>query len=177
MPLRKSNPIRRRARKRIRSKKPSPRAGTKTAALAPYRFPKNTLEEAIKVAKAIDDKFAGNPTKAADLVKAVGFNKEDDWRFRDLVKSAALYGLTSGTGSTATVRLEKLGEDILSPGSSDQRQKALLDAFRNVEDFRAVEGFYKGKKIPEDEFFENTLIRQFSIPRDRVQVFARVFLG
>src|SRR5262249_39289665 len=36
--------------------------------------------------------------------------------------------------------------------------------------------FYRDKKIPEDEFFENTLIRQFLIPRDRVQTFSRVFL-
>jgi len=147
-----------------------------TSALAPWKFPKNSLEDALRVAKAIDDKFAGNPTKASDLVKAVGFNKETDWRFLDLLKSSALYGLTSGTGQTATVRLEKLGEDILSPSSSEQRQKALLEAFRNVEDFKAVEAFYKGKKIPEDEFFANTLIRQFSIPRDRVQTFADVFL-
>lgn len=143
----------------------------------PYGFPKNTLEEALRIAKALDDKFAGNPTKAADLVKAVGFNKETDWRFRDLLKSAELYGLTSGTGTTATVKMEKLGEDILSPSSSEQRQKALLDAFRNVAQFKSVEEYYKGKKIPEDEFFENTLIRQFSVPRDRVQTFAKVFLA
>jgi len=171
----------------VESKKPKAKGGRRkktaaikrkqSAALTPYRFPKNTLEEALKVAKSIDDKFAGNPTKAADLVKAVGFNKENDWRFLDFLKSAALYGLTSGTGSRATIRLEKLGEDILSPGSSEQRQKALLDAFRNVEDFKAVEAFYKGKKIPEDEFFENTLIRHFKIARDRVQVFSRVFLN
>jgi len=163
--------------KRSRRKKNPAKERKQFAALTPYRFPKNTLEEALKVPKAIDEKFAGNPTKAADLVKAVGFNKENDWRFLDLLKSAALYGLTSGTGQTGTIRLEKLGEDILSPGSSEQRQKALLAAFRNVEDFKAVEEFYKGKKIPEDEFFENTLIRQFTIPRDRVQVFSRVFLA
>jgi hypothetical protein len=143
----------------------------------PYGFPKNSLEDALRVAKALDDKFAGNPTRAADLVKAVGFNKETDWRFRDLLKSAELYGLTSGTGPTAIVKLEKLGEDILSPSSSEQRQKALLDAFRTVSQFKAVEDYYKGKKIPEDEFFANTLIREFSIPRDRIQTFADVFLA
>jgi hypothetical protein len=72
--------------------------------------------------------------------------------------------------------MEKLGEDIIAPGSSEQRQKALLAAFRNVPDFAAVEDFYKGKKIPEDEFFENTLIRQFKILRDRVQQFSKVFI-
>ena len=160
-----------RAKKAVRAKREAP------AALAVWRFPKNSLEDAPRVAKAVDDKYAGNPTSAADLVKAVGFNKESDWRYLDLLKSSSLYGLTSGTGTTATVRLEKLGEDILSPGSSEQRQKALLDAFRNVEDFKAVEAFYKGKKIPEDEFFANTLIRQFSIPRDRVQTFAEVLIA
>lgn len=108
--------------KKARTHKASQAKRETSAALTPWKFPKNSLEDALRVAKAIDDKYAGNPTKAGDLVKAVGFNRELDWRFLDLLKSSALYGLTSGTGSTATVRLEKLGEDILSPGSSEQRQ-------------------------------------------------------
>jgi hypothetical protein len=164
--------------KKTSARKPARKAAKKESGLSlpPWKFPKNTLEEALRVAKALDEKFAGNPTKAGDLVKAVGFNKETDWRFLNLLKSGVLYGITSGSGETATVRLEKLGEDIVSPGSSEQRQKALLTAFRNVTDFASVESFYKGKKIPEDEFFENTLIRQFKIPRDRVQTFSKVFL-
>jgi hypothetical protein len=51
----------------------------------------------------------------------------------------------------------------------------LLKAFRNVEEFQKVEEFYKGKKLPEDEFFENTLVREFKIPRERVQTFIEVF--
>jgi hypothetical protein len=86
------------------------------ASLAPWKFPKNSLEDAIRVPKALDEKFAGNPTTAEDLVKAVGFNRVIDWRFQDLLKSAALYGMTSGSGATATVRMEKLGEDIIAPG-------------------------------------------------------------
>lgn len=148
----------------------------KSISVLPWKFPKNSIEDAIKVVKALEEKFAGNPTKADYLVRAVGFNKSNDWRFLDLLKSGNLYGITSGSGATAIVRLEKLGEDIVSPSSPDQRQKALLEAFRNVEDFRRVEEFYKGKKIPEDEFFENTLIRNFNIPRDRVKTFAEVFL-
>jgi hypothetical protein len=148
----------------------------RTTPIAQWKFPRNSLEEAIEVAKALDEKFAGNPTKAEDLVSAVGFNKVNDWRFQDLLKSGTLYGLTSGSGTTATVNLEKLGEDIIAPSSGLQRQKALLEAFRKVDDFRQVEAFYKGKKIPEDEFFENTLIRQFKIPRDRVKTFIKVFL-
>lgn len=51
-----------------------------------------------------------------------------------------------------------------------------MAAFRSVSDFAAVEKFYGGKRIPEDEFFLNTLTREFNIPRDRVDTFAKVFL-
>jgi hypothetical protein len=158
--------------------KAKPKAASKKAVrvVAPWKFPQHTLEDALAVPKAIDSTFAGNPVKADALVKAVGFNKENDWRFLSLVRSSFLYGLTSGTGSAATIVLEKIGEDILSPGSSEQRSKALLAAFRNVPDFAAVEKYYRDKPIRDDEFFRNNLIRGFGIPRDRVDVFAQVFL-
>src|SRR6202035_3191744 len=60
--------------------------------------------------------------------------------------------------------------------SPQQRAQALLEAFRTVKDFADVEKFYGGKRIPEDEFFLNTLTRDFNISRDRVQQFAQVFL-
>lgn len=168
------------ARKRTRNpaKKGSRKSLQKgdSAGQGQWKFPKSTLEESIKVASAIEEKYAGNPTKSDDLVKAVGFNKPNDWRYLDLLRSANQYGLVSGSGMAATVSLEKLGEDIVAPSSSVQRQKALLEAFRKVEDFREVEAFYRGKKIPEDEYFENTLVRNFSIPRDRVKTFMEVFV-
>jgi hypothetical protein len=44
-----------------------------------------------------------------------------------------------------------------------------------VEDFKKVDDFYGTKRIPEDEYFLNTLTRQFNVPRDRAEVFAEVF--
>lgn len=142
---------------------------------AAWTFPKEGLESAIRVARAIDEKHGGNPMNAADLAKAVGFRQSSDWRFLDLLRAANQYGLVSGSGARATVRLEKLGQDIVVPGDASERQRALLEAFRNVEEFKKVEEFYGSKRLPEDEFFKNTLSRQFSIPRDRVDCFADVF--
>ena len=142
-----------------------------------WKFPKNTLEDAIRIPKSIEEKNAGNPMRAADLTKAVGFKRANDWRFLDLLRSANQYGLVSGSGQTALVRMEKLGQDIIMPASPRQRQKAMLAAFNNVPDFKSVADFYGDKKIPEDEFFLNTLTREFHIPRDRVEVFSQVFLS
>lgn len=145
-----------------------------TAKGKPWTFPKNSLEDALAVARAIEDKNAGNPMRAADLGIALGF-KTSDWRFLDLLKSSVQYGLTTGSGANAIVSLDLIGEDIVAPSSSSQRQQALLNAFRNVEDFLKVEEFYGGKKLPENEFFENTLVRDFEVPRDRVNTFIDVF--
>lgn len=150
--------------------------GAKGQARPPvWAFPKSTLEDAITVAKAIEDKHGGNPMPAEQLAKALGFNRSDDWRFGDLLRSANQYALVSGSGAKATVSLEKIGVDLVAPSDPDQRKKALLSAFHRVEDFKKVDDFFGTKRIPEDEYFLNTLTRQFSIPRDRVEVFAEVF--
>jgi len=160
------------------TKKRKPRSAQESASAKgkPWTFPKNTLEDSIAIAKAIEEKTAGNPMPAPDLAKAVGFRQVADWRFLDLLRSANQYGLVTGTGASATIQLTKLGQDVVAPSSPHQRSEALLGAFRSVKEFEAVEKFYGGKRIPEDEFFLNTLTREFNIPRDRVEHFAQVFL-
>ncbi|HKQ24734.1 MAG TPA: hypothetical protein VJT81_09870 [Burkholderiales bacterium] len=165
-------------RKRPKRKKKPTRAVEvlTTGKGTPWTFPKNTLEDAIGLAKAIEEKNAGNPMPAEALASAVGFRLASDWRFGDLLRSANQYGLVSGTGATATIALTQLGQDVVAPSSPTQRSDALMRAFRTVKDFDAVEKFYRGKRIPEDEFFLNTLTREFNIPRDRVDQFAKIFL-
>jgi hypothetical protein len=123
----------------------------------PWTFPKHTLEKAIGVAHALEEKNAGKPLKSADFAPLVGFKKVQDWRYLELLRSANQYGLVQGSGSTATVELTELGQDIVAPSSPSQRQKALLEAFNKVDVFKNVASFYAGKRIPEDEFFANTL--------------------
>jgi len=150
-------------------------AGDTAAKGQPWTFPKHTLEEAIRVAKAIEEKNGGNPMRAEMLSRAVGFAQSKDWRFQDLLKAARMYGLVSGSGVAATVGLEKIGQDLVAPSSPQQRQTALRQAFHNVETFKKVDDFYRGKRIPEDEYFINTLTRDFGIPRDRADKFSEVF--
>jgi hypothetical protein len=140
----------------------------------PWTFPKNRLEDTIRLAQAIEEKNAGKPVPAGDLCKMVGFTNPSDWRFLDLLKSANQYQLVEGSGATATVSLNAIGADIVAPSIPSQRQEALLNAFLAVDQFKQVYEFYAGKKIPEDEFFANKLVRDFSVPRERVQAFIDV---
>ena len=161
-----------RVKKTARAKKAANDASS--AKGKPWTFPKNTLEDAIRIPKEIEEKNAGNPMPAPDLAVAVGFRQSGDWRFLDLLRSADQYGLVERTGGN--VSLTKLGQDVVAPSSPNQRSEALLTAFKSVKDFEAVETFYGGKRIPEDEFFLNTLTREFNIPRDRVDTFAKIFV-
>jgi hypothetical protein len=162
--------------KKTAKKRTSAPGQTASAKGKPWTFPKNSLEDAIGVAKAIEEKNAGNPMPAQDVAVAVGFKLSSDWRFLDLLRSANQYELVTGSGASASVHLAQLGQDVVAPGSPSQRSEALLRAFRSVKEFEAVEKHYGGKRIPEDEFFLNTLTREFNIPRDRAEHFAKTFL-
>ena len=140
-----------------------------------WTFPKNSLEDAIRIAKAIEEKNAGNPMPAKDLAVAVGYKQAQDWRFLDLLRSANQYGLVTGSGIAASVHLTSLGQDVIAPSSPTQRSQGLLSAFRMVKGFESVENYYGGKPIPEDEFFLNTVTREFGVSRERVDQFAKVF--
>ncbi len=161
--------------KNSKSKKPKKNKTKTKPASSVWPFPKNTLEDAINIPKAIEEQNAGNPMKADMLVKAVGFKKSSDWRFGNLLRSANLYGLVDGSGANVEVSMTDIGNNLTSPESPTHRQKALLDAFKNVPLFKEVYEYYQDKKLPETEFFENTLVRHFSIPRERVQTFIDIF--
>ncbi|MDX1972685.1 MAG: hypothetical protein SFY68_09160 [Candidatus Sumerlaeia bacterium] len=160
---------------RERNKKSTPRKPSfDDASGKAWTFPKLSLEESIRVAQAIEENNAGNPLPSGELVKAVGFKKTNDWRFRDLLKAAIQYGLVEGTPTT-DISLTALGNKIVAPSDPGERTRGLASAFESVPDFKKVRDFYKGKPLPEDEFFTNTLVREFKIPRERVDKFIEVF--
>lgn len=101
--------------KPTKSEKPASSKDPKKPAALPWTFPKNTLEDAIKIARAIEEKNAGNPLKPDVLAKAVGFNSTSDWRFLDLLRSANQYGLVNGTGKISPVSLTEIGQDVVAP--------------------------------------------------------------
>src|SRR3989442_11364785 len=100
-------------------------------------FPKNTLEESIRLAQAIEEKHAGKPIRGEELCAILGY-KGNDWRFFDLLTSANKYQIVTGSGLKAMITLTEKGNDIVAPSSPAQRQKALLAAFNAVDQFRAV---------------------------------------
>lgn len=101
----------------------------KTKPRAPRRpFPQHTLEEALAVAKAIQNKNAGKPWKPILLADALGIGSGST-NFRDITSSSNKYGLTVGTWQADFISLTPLGISITKPKPEKEikdRQEAVL---------------------------------------------------
>src|SRR6266446_4825736 len=74
-------------------------------------FPKHTLQQALAVAKALEDKNGGNPLSPTDVAIALGKSPQSS-TFRVLLSSSFKYGLTVGSYKLPKITLAELGKDI-----------------------------------------------------------------
>lgn len=138
-------------------------------------FPKHTLEEALRVATALSDKNGGRPLPPTETAIAIGVSPGSS-EFRTLLSSSIKYGLTTGSFNAERVAVEDAAKNITEPRSPEDRLKALVQAALTPPTFLAVYDYFKGKKLPDDNFFQNTLVREFEVPRDHAEKCASVFV-
>ena len=106
-------------------------------------------------AKAIEDKNGGNPMRAEDAgaVRSASINLAIGV-FRDLLKAARMYAFNVGAGPKSTIGLEKIGHDIVAPGSHNSvRMHFARLSTTFSEPFKKVDDFYKGKEFPKTSTF------------------------
>lgn len=128
-------------------------------------FPRHSLEQALVLAKAIQDQNAGNPMNRLLLAGAVGL-KPTSSEYRDLLSSSYKYGLTFGTEKAENIILTDLGKNITRPISDEQKTDAIKQAILIPELFKKIYNHYNSGKFPSGQFFENALETNFKIPRE-----------
>jgi len=140
-------------------------------------FPKHTLQEALAVAEAIQNKNAGKPWKPIFVAEALNISPTST-NFRDLTSSAFKYGLTQGTWNAQNISLAPLGSSITKPIDSAKKVAALQKAVQNVEIFKSVYEHYRDSKFPsvDDTYFKNMLEVEFHVPRELVDECARMLM-
>lgn len=138
-------------------------------------FPKVTLEDAIRVAGAIESANAGNPYPPTDTAIALNISPgSSDWR--TLTAASFKYGLTTGTYKTDRLNLTALASRIVAPTSPEDRLAALFEAAVAPPTFKLVFDYFKGKKLPASNFLENTIAREFNVPKEQAGICAAVFI-
>jgi hypothetical protein len=137
-------------------------------------FPKNSLEQALSVPNALMLN-SGQPMSVIDLATALGKSPGSSG-VRLLGKSSGDYGLTSGSYKTQ-FRMEPTGRAVVEPRSPEERTSALVKAALTPTAFSKVYEFYKGKKVPEQQYLSSTVVRDFDVDARQVEAFTSIFLA
>ena len=170
--------------KRSRAKKPrkavkagakgAPRDQTKarsTAQLA--RFPRHSVERALRIPKAIYEQNAGAPATPKEAVAFTGGSSLSG-AFTVELSSGKKYGFLD-SGDAGTVVLTQRARQAIAPQSESDRVNALREAVLAAPDISAVYNFYRGENLPDAQFLINALADRFRIPADKVSEFLEVF--
>jgi hypothetical protein len=137
-------------------------------------FPRNTLEDALKVASAIEDANAGQPYPPTDLAITLGRSPGSS-AFAIALSSSLKYGLTTGNYKSSRVEMTSLGQRITAPTSSDERAQSLVEAALKPATFSAAYEYLKSKKLPDAQHLSNMFHREFGIPKDLTESCAEIF--
>jgi hypothetical protein len=126
-------------------------------------FPRRTLDQALRIPRALREKNGGKPWPASEIANVLDLGSESA-NFFYLSSASKQYGLTEGTSrSKGDVSLTELGRKSVYPSSPEEERQALREAFLHVPIFRRVLEHYDGNNLPEKRYRENTLFTQFDL--------------
>jgi len=138
----------------------APNKRKRTRKVRPY--PIDTLEDALAIARAIQDSNAGLPFDRVLLARVLGTTPASS-SYTIKLNSAAKYGLTQGRYNDDRITLTPRGEAIVAPKRSDELEQALIEAAMQPEVFRRFYLTLDGKRLPEDQYAQNMLQREFGV--------------
>jgi hypothetical protein len=149
-------------------------AAVKQTARRSTQYPKHTLEEALRVSQVIEAHNAGQPYPPTETAIAMNISPGSS-RLATLLSASLRYGLSNGSYKSDKIVLTSLANEIVAPVSEEQAAAARVRAALTPPTFQAAYEYFRGKKLPEGTFFENTLVREFGVPKDDAARCAEIF--
>lgn len=131
-------------------------------------IPRHSLREALTIAQALTDNFAGQPASPHQIAMAVEMSPTTlSWR--TLTGASVAYGLTTGGYGADKISLQELGRRATAPTEEGDDIKAKAEAALKPKIFADFFAKYNRAKFPTDIIAKNVLQHDFSVPSDRVQ--------
>lgn len=128
-------------------------------------YPTHSFQDALPVAETIQRVNGGQPVETELLAEALGTSAKSS-TFVQKLNASSKYGMTIGSYSDNFIELTELGESITAPGSPQERDESVVEAVTTPEIFREFYRIYSGKRMPEDIYASNTLVRELGVPRE-----------
>lgn len=162
-------PKRRKAKRRgKRSTREAARVAGKTArvVVSADQLPRKSLEQALRVAKALREVLAGGPGKWAQIAVAMGIGAGNQMN-RYYLWSALAYGLIDRDGEDFT--LSEIGRKTLAPTRPGEEKEATVRAVLTPIIFSRFFTDYNGSPFPAEEHIGNVLEVKYGVPRERLE--------
>jgi len=137
----------------------------KRAKVSQSDFPIYNLQQALRIARAIWDNFAGKGAAPHQVAMAIDMSPTSG-PWRHLCGSSIAYGLTEGGYNANQITLTELGRRVVAPTEEGDDRKALVEAILRP---RLLGGFfekYNKAKFPKDEIVKNVLV-SMGLPKER----------
>lgn len=138
------------------------------------KYPRQSVEKALRIPKAIIEQNAGKSCTAAEAAAFLGRTSAAG-PFAVEISSATKYGFLESPERGA-IRPTELARRIIRPTSAEDEIKAFREAILNAPEISDVYKHYRGENIPDPTFFKNTLTQQFKIPEGDADDFKTIFI-
>ena len=140
--------------------------GRRTRVSRPY--PIYTLEDALSIARAIQDVNAGLPFDRELLAGAIGTTPKSS-TFITRLNASAWYGLTEGGYNDPDICLTLLGQAAVASESESERRRALTTAALNPDTLSGFYELFDGRHLPQSTYLYNILQRELGVRSDLVE--------
>jgi hypothetical protein len=137
------------------------------------KFPKLSIERALRIPKAILEQNAGKACSDRDSATYVGV-KYNHGPYSYEIGNAIKYGLLERP-TPGQIALTETAKKILRPQRPEQIVEGFREAALKPAEFSKVYSHYRGENLPDQEFLDNALTDTFSISKEKVSEFKEVF--
>lgn len=129
--------------------------------------PGYSLDQALRVPRAIAENYAYKPTKPLHVASAMGM-QPNAGPFRGLTGAAIAYGLTSGGSNAPLITIEKLGMRIVRPTKEGDDLAARREAFLKPRIIGEFLRQYNDAALPADQIARHVL-HEMGVPTDKTE--------
>lgn len=163
------------ARKRTKAKGAKKAANGKAKSrVNTAKFPRHSVEKALRIPRAIIDQNAGHDCTEAESAVFVGVGFNGPYSVE--VASSIKYGFLSRP-SSGRIAVTDRAQRAIRPQKAGDEIEAFREAVLAAPEISDVYTHYRGEYLPDDKFFENALVDKFSIPLEKVPEFKEIFLA
>ena len=140
-------------------------------------IPAYSLEEAMRVPRAIVENYNSKPATALKVAAAMNLGPGTS-RFRMITGAAIAYGLTEGGAQSDQISLTPLALRVFKPKTEGDDQIAKREAFLKPRVIGQFLRQYDGGAVPKAEIAQNVLSGDMGVPEQRAEaVFTMIFEG